>query len=176
MDGNKREELCEVLGIRSTPKLGKYLGFLLKQPGSSSRGFDFVVERVQSKLAGWNGHLLSFASKVVLTCSVLTTIPTYVMQSTLLPNRTLEALDRVTRNFIWGSTPNKRKVHMVSWNKVTKPKEEGGLGLQAVKPKNLSLLAKLNWRLNMEKNEDQAKVLHFKYSTRGGVGQMFRLG
>ena len=40
---------------------------------------------------------------------------------------------------------------MVSWNKVTKPKEEGGLGLQAAKPKNLSLLAKLNWRLNIEK-------------------------
>ena len=46
MDGNKRDEICEVLGIQSKPKLGKYLGFPLKQPGSSSRDFDFVVERV----------------------------------------------------------------------------------------------------------------------------------
>ncbi|XP_075665949.1 uncharacterized protein LOC142635725 [Castanea sativa] len=53
VDGNKREELCKVLGIWSTPKLGK----------------------------------------VVLAHSVLTTILACVMQSTLLPNRTLEALD-----------------------------------------------------------------------------------
>ena len=75
VDGNKRDELCEVLGIWSSPKLGKYLGFPLKQPGSSSRDFDFVVERVQSKLAGWKGHLLSFAGKFVLAHFVLTTIP-----------------------------------------------------------------------------------------------------
>lgn len=163
VDGNKREELCEVLGFRSTPKLGKYLGFPLKQPGSRGRDFDFIVERVQAKLAGWKGHLLSFAGKVVLAQSVLTTILTYIMQNTMLPSRTLEALDRVTKNFIWGSTQDKRKVQMVGWNRVTKPKE-GGLGLQAAKQKNLSLLAKLNWRFRKEKDKDWAKVLCIKYN------------
>ena len=86
------------------------------------------------------------------------------MQSTLLSYQSLEALNRMTRNFIWGSTPDKRKVHMVSWNKVTQPKAEGRLGLQAAKPKNLSLLAKLNWRFKMEKDKDWAKVLRLKYS------------
>ena len=79
VDGNKREELFEVLGIQSTPKLGKYLGFPPKQPGSNNRDFDFVVERVQSKLVGWKGHLLSFVGKVVLAHFILTTIPAYVM-------------------------------------------------------------------------------------------------
>ena len=32
VDGNERDELCKVLGIRSTPKLGKYFGFPQKQP------------------------------------------------------------------------------------------------------------------------------------------------
>ena len=31
-----REEMCGVLGIHSTPNLGKYLGFPIKYPGSSS--------------------------------------------------------------------------------------------------------------------------------------------
>ena len=31
-----REEMCGVLGIHSTPNLGKYLGFPIKHPGSSS--------------------------------------------------------------------------------------------------------------------------------------------
>lgn len=41
---------------------------------------------------------------------------------------------------------------MVGWKKITKPKEEGGLGLQSAKEKNLALLAKLNWRLHNEKD------------------------
>lgn len=77
-----------------------------------------------------------------------------MMQSVLLPSRILDSLDRVTRNFIWGSTLNKRKLHMISWSTVTKAKKEGGLGLQAARPKNLSLLAKLNWRFKMEKEKD----------------------
>ena len=46
----ERDEMCEVLGMSSTPNLGKYLGFPLKHPGSSSHDFDFVLERVQTKL------------------------------------------------------------------------------------------------------------------------------
>lgn len=63
----KRAELCSCLELHSTPNLGKYLGFPLKQHGSSKHDFDFVIERVQSKLAGWKAHILSFVGRVVLT-------------------------------------------------------------------------------------------------------------
>ena len=33
---------------------------------------------------------------------------------------------------------------MVRWSKIIKTKEEGGLGIQASKAKNIDLLAKLN--------------------------------
>ena len=72
------------------------------------------MERVQAKLAGWKGHLFSFAGKFVLARSVLTIILAYVMQNTLLPSRILEVLDRVTRNIVWGSTLDKLKIHMIS--------------------------------------------------------------
>ena len=32
-----------------------------------------------------------------------------------------------------------------------RPKEDGGLGIQVAKAKNLALLAKLNWRMYREK-------------------------
>ena len=57
----ERDEMCEVLGMSSTPNLGKYLGFPLKHPGSSSHDFDFVLERVQTKVQGWKASLLSMA-------------------------------------------------------------------------------------------------------------------
>ena len=36
VDRDTRESLCDILGSTSTPFLGKYLGFPLKHPGSSS--------------------------------------------------------------------------------------------------------------------------------------------
>ena len=36
IDPNLREEMCEILGMNSTLNLGKYLGFPLKLPKSSS--------------------------------------------------------------------------------------------------------------------------------------------
>uniref|UniRef100_A0A2N9GVG0 RNase H type-1 domain-containing protein n=1 Tax=Fagus sylvatica TaxID=28930 RepID=A0A2N9GVG0_FAGSY len=38
-------------------------------------------------------------------------------------------------------------MHMVSWDKVCRPKDLGGLGLYSAKARNLALLAKLNWRV-----------------------------
>lgn len=63
----QRDEMCEVLGMRSTPNLGNYLGFPLKLPGASSQDFDFVIDRVQVKLQGWKASLLSMAGRVLLT-------------------------------------------------------------------------------------------------------------
>lgn len=55
----------------------------------------------------------------------------------------------------------------VSWDKATTSKDLGGLGLQLVKGRNTTLLAKLNWRLHLENNALWAKVLKLKY----GAGQ-----
>ncbi|KAK9988172.1 hypothetical protein SO802_028411 [Lithocarpus litseifolius] len=167
VDRGKREELCEILGFQSTPNLGKYLGIPIKHPGSSSQDFNFVLERVKQKLAGWKANLLSLAGRSILVKHVSSTIPNYVMQSAHLPSKIIEGIDRVNRNFLWGSSDSGKKMHWVGWSKVTKPKEEKGLGLQSAKGRNLALLAKLNWRLQTEGESLWAKVLKGKYcSTR----------
>ena len=57
----------------------------------------------------------------------------------------------------------KEKIHLISWKKIAKPKKDGGLGIQAVRVKNVALLAKLNWRLHSEPSSLWAKVLTQKY-------------
>lgn len=112
-----------------------------------------MVEKVLRRLNEWKANLLSFIGRVLLTQLVLVVIPTYVMQGVMLPGGTFEAIDKVCRNFVWGSKEGERKLHTVSWSKVTRPKKEGGLGLTAAKPKNLALLrAKLNWMMQKEKD------------------------
>ena len=56
-------------------------------------------------------------------------------------------------------------MHWVEWQKVTRTKEEGGLGLQTTGGRNTSLLAKLNWRLHTEQDMLWARVLKQKYCT-----------
>ena len=115
------------------------------------------------KLAGWKTKFLSFAGRAVLVNSVMSAIPNHVMQAAALPIHLCDKLDKINRDFLWGSTNEKRKMHMVGWGKIIKPQEEGGLGIQSTRAKNLALLAKLNWPLYHEKEALWARVLLNKY-------------
>ena len=88
------------------------------------------------------------------------------MQCTALPSKITQSIDRLCRNIIWGTTDDKKKLHLVSWKKITKPKKDGGIGLQSAKEKNLALLAKLNWRFHQEKDSPWVRVLAHKYTRR----------
>ena len=70
-----------------------------------------MLDKVKSKLVGWKANLLSTVGRVVLIQASSSAIPAYIMQSNLLPSKVLEGIDRVNRNFLWGSTENKGKMH-----------------------------------------------------------------
>ena len=163
VDNDTRESLYDILGFQSTPSLGKYLGIPIKHQGASSQDFNFVLDRVKQKLVGWKANLLSMVGRAVLIQSSLSMVPAYVMQCAQLPGKVLEGIDRVNRNFLWGSTETSKKMHWIGWEKVTKPKKQGGLRLQTAKGRNTSLLAKLNWRFNTETEALWTRVLKKKY-------------
>lgn len=147
-----REVLSDILEFLQTSCLRRYLRFPIKHQGEANQDFNFILDRVKRKLAGWKANLLSMAGRAVLIQPSSSSIPAYVTQSNLLPEKVLEGIDRVNRNFLWGSTESSKKMHWVGWKKVTKPKEDGGLGLQTAKGRNTTLLAKLNWRFHSESN------------------------
>jgi exonuclease III len=162
-----RISLCDILRVSSTPDLGRYLGFPLNSSGRNTRASNFIVERVQAKLSNWKAKLLSPAGRLVLIQAVTSAVPAYYMQSTALPTSICSTLDRINRNFLWGSSEEKKKMHMVGWDKICRAKSLGGLGLYACKPRNVALLAKLNWRLLQEKDALWARTILAKYSPNG---------
>ncbi|XP_075671161.1 uncharacterized protein LOC142640761 [Castanea sativa] len=135
VDSDLRETLSDILGFQSTSNIVKYLGIHIKHPGSSNQDFNFVLDRVKQKLSGWKANLLSMAGRTVLIQSASSTIPSYTMQCAYLPG----------------------------WEKVTRLKKEGGLGLQSAKGRNTALVAKLNWRFHTESSAPWATVLRMKY-------------
>uniref|UniRef100_A0A2N9IUL5 RNase H type-1 domain-containing protein n=1 Tax=Fagus sylvatica TaxID=28930 RepID=A0A2N9IUL5_FAGSY len=58
---------------------------------------------------------LSPAGRVVLIQSVTSSLPAYYMQNTALPSSICNELDRLNRNFLWGSTNERKKMHLESW-------------------------------------------------------------
>lgn len=52
----------------------------------------------------------------------------YTMQSTKLPLAICDNIDKLNRQFIWGGSNDKHKIHLVKWDVVTNPrKKDGGL-------------------------------------------------
>ncbi|XP_075670180.1 uncharacterized protein LOC142639940 [Castanea sativa] len=97
-----KEEVCDKLGIQEMHDIGKYLGFPFRHRGAPRNPYMFIVEKVTSKLAGWKAKYLSFAKRVVLIKSVMSVIPTYVMQGVALPVHVCEKLDKINQDLFMG--------------------------------------------------------------------------
>lgn len=84
------------------------------------------------------------AGRVILIQSVLSALPTYIMQTTYLPDHVVTELEKIMRKFLWGNDAGRRRLHGVSWEKVCLPKTQGGLNLRDVRKANLALFFR-NW-------------------------------
>ena len=87
---------------------------------------------------------------MVLIKTTAAPIADYYMQCHAFPIKICNTIDKKIRDFLWGSTEEKERMHMVNWHTVTQPKELGGLGLFQTRHRNQALLAKLCWRLAFE--------------------------
>ncbi|GMY29704.1 putative RNA-directed DNA polymerase [Fagus crenata] len=130
------------LGIKVSNNFGKYLGVPIIADARDKKAFEFLIEKVRDKLAGWKAKTLSMAGRCTLINSVSSAIPTHVMQCCLLPSKTCVELDKLNRNFLWGDSSAKKKLHLIKWDSVSRPKEEGGLGIKRSRCRNKALLAK----------------------------------
>uniref|UniRef100_A0A2N9FTH8 RNase H type-1 domain-containing protein n=1 Tax=Fagus sylvatica TaxID=28930 RepID=A0A2N9FTH8_FAGSY len=103
---------------------------------------------------------------MILVQSVTSVILAYYMQNVALPIRVCSSLDKLNRDFLWGSTDERKKMHMrMSFY---------SLGLYSTKARNLVLLAKLNWRVMEDPNSLWANTLIAKYYPNGIMDERLR--
>lgn len=150
-------------GFTTSNNLGKYLGVPILQRRVSKNTFAYILEGMNRKLAKWKAEMLSLAERSVLVQSALATIPVYTMQAFKLSNSTCDDIDRLYRDFLWGDSSGKKKIHLVSWRDVCKPRDKGGLGLRIAKDFNQALLAKLAWQIVTNSNKLCVTVIKEKY-------------
>ncbi|CAN1127408.1 Putative ribonuclease H protein At1g65750 [Linum perenne] len=151
------------MGFPLTQNLGRYLGVPVLHERTTASTFQGIVDRIDLKLTGWKAKSLSLAGRVTLAQAALSAIPAYAMQTTVLPATTCEAIDKRIRNFIWGSTDEERKTHLVSWERICAPKENGGLGLKLSRILNRAYMTKLAFNFFRDTDRLWVRILQSKY-------------
>ncbi|KAF6151425.1 hypothetical protein GIB67_020649 [Kingdonia uniflora] len=83
------------------------------------------------------------------------------------PMASIKEGEQIIINVLWSGDPAVRKLVTVSWDKVYKPKEEGGLGILSLKSKSLALLMKIG-RGFLTSEEQWVEFFRAKYIKKNG--------
>jgi len=160
------ESVClaikDSLGLQEIAQYEKYLGLPSLVGKGKKVSLNYIKERWK-KLQGWEGKLLSQVGREVLIKFVIQAIPTFTMGCFKLPIGLCDNIESLIRKFWWGQRGDKRKIHWLRWDELTKSKLVGGMGFRDVAMFNNSLLAKKAWRLLHNKESLFYKVFkaHF---------------
>ena len=135
------------------------LGNLYKTPSI----WNPILERMEKKLSSWKRLSLSKGGRLTLLKSTLSSLPTYYLSLFTIPKAVATRLERIQRNFLWGSSVECFKYPLVAWEKVCLPHELGGLGIRKLVPFNQALLGKWLWRYGHETSHLWRRVIAMKY-------------
>ncbi|KAH0709403.1 hypothetical protein KY284_010830 [Solanum tuberosum] len=124
------ERINEITGFSQQDNPITYLGCPLYIGGQRIIYYSDLVAKVVKRISGWQSRILSFWGRVTLIKHVLQSIPIHTMASISPPKATLNYIKRVTTDFFWGWDKEKKKYHWTSWETLSFPYEEGGIGVR----------------------------------------------
>ncbi|KAA3487461.1 Retrovirus-related Pol polyprotein LINE-1 [Gossypium australe] len=152
VDNNFGERISNLFGFQKVTNLGHYLVVPLFHDKVTNSTLNFVVERVRNMLSSWEASQFSLAGRATLAQSVLLSIPSYFMQTMMVPKGVCDEIERIVRKFVWGVHNGSSKTALVSLDLMCRPKSHGGLGLIQLKDQNTSFMMKVgdgSWKLDL---------------------------
>lgn len=67
---------------------------------TSNSDFEFIIDNMNNKLAGWKTKFLNMTGRPVLTKSSLSSIPSHIVPYIRIPKKVADTLNKIQRNFI----------------------------------------------------------------------------
>ncbi|KAF5760166.1 putative RNA-directed DNA polymerase [Helianthus annuus] len=137
----------------------KYLGLQVGANMNLIKNWDPVVETFQKRLSLWKAKTISLGGRITLVSSVLNALPTYYFSLYKAPLGVIKKLEKLRRDFLWGSNPEQEKMKWVAWKSMMTPKDLGGMGFGSLRAVNLAMLSKWWWRFKVERDSLWKKVV-----------------
>ncbi|XP_017245327.1 uncharacterized protein LOC108216978 [Daucus carota subsp. sativus] len=169
---NSKEEIQEwsaAIGCFPGEDSFQYLGLELAKSPKRVQFWDPLLDKTKKKLAGWKGRSVSLAGRVVLLQAALDSLPIYWFNMFLMPKTVVSKLEKIRRNFFWGCKESngqeQSKMHLIAWEKICRPKAEGGVGIAKIRERNISMIGKWWWRCINERNKFWNVTLQSKYGS-----------
>ncbi|OVA15385.1 Reverse transcriptase zinc-binding domain [Macleaya cordata] len=157
--------LAKIIGIKNQSLGDKYLGAPIHFLKSKTQTHLSLLKSIESRIASWSARSLSQAGRSTLVKHVGQAASLYQMASFLIPKNLCRKIDSHLCKFWWGESlnPNDKKLHLIAWDKICKPKAEGGLGFRKSDINNLAMLARNVWKLVEDPNSFLATTLKARY-------------
>ena len=104
------QTLANILQCRvgSLPML--YLGMPLETLYKTASIWNPILERMEKKLSGWKQLYLSKGGRLTLLKSTLSSLLTYYLFLFTIPKAVATRLECIQRNFLWGSSVDRKSV------------------------------------------------------------------
>ncbi|KAM0031577.1 putative RNA-directed DNA polymerase [Helianthus debilis subsp. tardiflorus] len=119
-----------------------------------------LIERLVSRKDSWKNKTLSFAGRLQLIKSVLSSMHIFWAFVFTLPARITADLEKKMRAFLWCQGPMKQGRAKVKWSDVCRQKFEGGLGIRRIRDMNMGLMTNHVWSLLTRRNSIWVEWIH----------------
>ena len=167
MDHDKAVHLANTFGCLVGSFPFTYLGLPMGLTKPQVKDFAPLICRVERRLSA-SSRFLSYAGRLQLVNSVLSSLPTYYMCTLKLPSAVIEIIDKHRRNCLWrGADNNRKSYNLAAWNSTMKPKDKGGLGVKNLRLHNEALLIKQLDKFYRKANVQWVRLIWGKYYTQG---------
>ena len=95
-----KEQLAGILGLPTIDRIGTYLGTPIFTTRRTASLYQYLVENIRKRIEGWQTKYLSMVGRATFIKASITSIPTYAMQTTLLPQKICHHIDKLSHNFL----------------------------------------------------------------------------
>ncbi|GJY28473.1 RNA-directed DNA polymerase, eukaryota, reverse transcriptase zinc-binding domain protein, partial [Tanacetum coccineum] len=147
-----KNEILMAMPFREGTLPIRYLGVPLASRRIKASDCRVLIDAVKNRINDWRNKSLSFAGRLQLISSILSSLQVYWCSLFILPKLICETIDKMVKNFLWAREGNTSGMVSIGWKEVCKPKSQGGLGLKPLCAWNEALMAKHLW--NIASNKD----------------------
>ncbi|XP_074292531.1 uncharacterized protein LOC141619416 [Silene latifolia] len=153
----------EASGVKRGGIPFRYLGVKIAPKRLGVLDCQCLVDKVTERIDRLGTKHLSYAGRLTLIKSVLSTLHNYWARIFILPKTVLNSIDAICRAFLWHGQEQKESPALVSWNQICKPRRKGGLGLKLLHQWNVALMGKYVWWVEQKTDHLWVKWVHTIY-------------